>query len=423
MIKNLFISAAAFGLIINLYSDIAVYEQKKMAIESGRWVEHSRDVISAINATRVSVFESEIQKVPQESLSANFEKLSKLVDTIPTEKKKVDELAQLSPYELIKVDHNPALSLLNEILSAELALLDQRLLQDKSANASIANETFFTNGLDIVLIFLFIGFFIYERRNALKLQSSISRALLQVETSYQQLQMVLATKNDRLKTIVHDLKNPLGSIRGFAELIYDGTNKDSVAEMANIIQRVSNSTLELVGSILDEKNENSSVKKAVNVKKCLADSCMLLGPVAAEKRQVIKFEGDNSDLVVLGSEKTLQDVFFNLIGNALKFSPKDSKVLVSFSRSAKYFEIRIRDQGPGFTAADFSKLFKNSTRLSAKPTGNETSTGIGLYSAKKSLENFNALIEVANNLQVGACITIKFPSSLLAESTNTNLLF
>ena len=108
----------------------------------------------------------------------------------------------------------------------------------------------------------------------------------------------------------------------------------------------------------------------------------------------------------------IQDIFYNVIGNAIKFSPPGSAILIDGTDFADFFEIRIRDQGPGLTPEDFTKLFNLGGKLSARPTAGENSTGLGLYSVKQALEAMGGSIEVKNNDDVGACFTIRFSTEL-----------
>ena len=78
--------------------------------------------------------------------------------------------------------------------------------------------------------------------------------------------------------------------------------------------------------------------------------------------------------------------------------------------------MHILDEGPGFAAADFPKLFIAEAKLTAKPTGSETSTGFGLHSLKSAVDSFDGEVEVKNNADRGACVTIRFPLSMAVRS-------
>ena len=74
-----------------------------------------------------------------------------------------------------------------------------------------------------------------------------------------------------------------------------------------------------------------------------------------------------------------------------------------------FHTVKIKDQGPGFTKEDFSKMFMPGAKLSATPSAGEISTGIGLLSVKQTVEHFHGQIEITNNIDRGACVTIRLP--------------
>ena len=246
------------------------------------------------------------------------------------------------------------------------------------------------------------------------MQKALSSALGHVEAVNKSLQTTLLNKESVLKTTVHDLKNPLGSIRGFAEILAEeaGGNK-SVLEMTEVIQRISNNALALVGSLLKASTDEGETELIENVKivDVLEETCGFLEPVVKKKGQKINFKRDTHDFSFVGSRQQIQDVFYNIIGNASKFSPYESILTVDCDSRKEFFEVQVRDQGPGFAESDFSKMFLSGAKLSAKPSGGEDSTGIGLYSAKKTIEKFRGSITVENNIGYGACVKIRFPKS------------
>jgi signal transduction histidine kinase len=109
----------------------------------------------------------------------------------------------------------------------------------------------------------------------------------------------------------------------------------------------------------------------------------------------------------------IQSVLFNIIGNAVKYSPHGASITVTCGDSGTEAEICVRDEGPGFTAHDKARLFEPGARLSAKPTGGESSTGYGLYSARVSVEIHKGRIWLADeeSTERGACFKIRLPKA------------
>lgn len=412
MIKKLFICTVILGLIVNLFSDMAVFTQSKTAISTGEWVNHSYQVSQLIEQVRSALLESRLKKEPVHQLAEKIQILSSMNHDLPSQKLLANSLARFSVEELTTTQSNTALEILSKLEAAEDALMAVRLQEDEKSNASAMARVLYANIFDVFLLLLLGSFFFYERHHSLKLQKALAKTLVDVDANNQNLQFALAQKNAQLKTTIHDLKNPLGSIRGFAELISnEAGNRDSILEMAQVIQRVSNNSLALVGQLLSEDSEDKIIQEPVQVLACLEEACAFLGPIASEKNQKIKLSHQAKEFYLLGHKHQIQDVFLNIVGNALKFSPAGSAIFVESVDENGFHEIRVKDEGPGFAEEDFSKLFTQGSKLSAKPTGQEVSTGLGLYSAKQTIDRFGGTIHADKTVKRGACMKIRFPDN------------
>lgn len=402
--------AAIIGLIVNFNIDMAMFQQQKQSVSTGSWVNHGYENIKAIDKTRIALFESYSQRESVKHLEEKIHALNLLQWDFPSQKKHAAELAEVPPTALLNERFNWALQTLAKMSDAEEVALSERIKNDEKLNSQTLTEALYSNAFDILLILLFVTFFFYERKKALNLQRSLAKTLLDIEKSNHDLQAALAQKKMLFKSTVHDLKNPLGSIRGFAELISDEPdNKDSILKMARVIQKVSNNSLSLIGELLRDNENSEKIEEEFKALDCLRETCAFLAPIAAEKNQKIKLDIRSRDFMLLGRRHQIQDVYFNLIGNALKFSPWSAFIEVECVEDHDFYLIRISDQGPGFSADDFSKLFQPGVKLSAQPTGKESSTGFGLYSARQTLNEFGGHIEVANRQSGGACVCLRIP--------------
>jgi signal transduction histidine kinase len=104
----------------------------------------------------------------------------------------------------------------------------------------------------------------------------------------------------------------------------------------------------------------------------------------------------------------LEHVFENLATNAIKYGPKNSAVWVSFHVTPEFGHIRIRDEGPGFSPADMKRLFERYVKLSASPTGNEISTGLGLSIAKRLANQHGGRLELISQPRESAEFEVTF---------------
>jgi two-component system, sensor histidine kinase and response regulator len=131
----------------------------------------------------------------------------------------------------------------------------------------------------------------------------------------------------------------------------------------------------------------------------------------AARRKSIDIQTDvpAGEYTVLADASALDQVLDNLLSNALKFSPPGKRVFVSVRPLEHQVECVIRDEGPGFTADDKTHMFRRYGRLSARPTGGEPSTGLGLSIVRKLVQAMNGELSCESNPEQGTIFAIRLP--------------
>jgi signal transduction histidine kinase len=104
-------------------------------------------------------------------------------------------------------------------------------------------------------------------------------------------------------------------------------------------------------------------------------------------------------------------VLENLVSNAVKYSPPGKNIFVRLKKQPSVARMEVQDEGPGLSAEDQKKLFGKFARLSAKPTGGEHSTGLGLSIVKKMVEAMNGKVWCESELGRGATFIVEFPAT------------
>jgi signal transduction histidine kinase len=113
---------------------------------------------------------------------------------------------------------------------------------------------------------------------------------------------------------------------------------------------------------------------------------------------------------VEGDEEWLRQVLENLLGNAIKYSPPRRSIWLSVARTPAAVRLEVRDEGPGLTEEDKTKLFGRFQRLSAQPTGGESATGLGLYIVKQLVDLHRGRIWAeSDGPGKGACFMVELP--------------
>ena len=225
---------------------------------------------------------------------------------------------------------------------------------------------------------------------------------------------ITSEKNNLIGIVAHDLKSPLNQIRGFINILKMNTaNLDE--DTIQVIRMIESSTVRLsdmVSKILNVdaiESDNPSISlKQTNLSALLETVTQRFKVEAAQKKITIHTHFDE-DAWALADEDYADQVFQNLISNAIKFSPKGRNVFISLEDRGDQVICKVRDEGPGISSDDKKKLFGKYQRLSAKPTGGETSTGLGLSIVKRFVEYMNADIRCESEQESGACFIVSFP--------------
>jgi signal transduction histidine kinase len=197
-------------------------------------------------------------------------------------------------------------------------------------------------------------------------------------------------KTELLSLAAHDLKAPLQSIMGFAQLIQEADAiPQHIEKKATVIVNSAKNMERLIVDLLDtaamEQGKIMVKKTTIGLAELAKDVVAQYQPQAEKKKQTIQFHADETCEVETDADKT-QRILENLISNAVKYSPEGKTIWVSVAEANSSVQITVRDEGQGFTEADKEKLFQKFQRLSARPTGGENSTGLGLAIAKQLVE-------------------------------------
>lgn len=256
------------------------------------------------------------------------------------------------------------------------------------------------------------------RRKSLQDQEREYRRRL--EMTNVELRRLNLQKSHFLAVAAHDLKSPLTAVRILAEQLGTGEGQD-VASLQISGKRIQGSverilaTLEaLLDSVASDSGHlklnkrivdiGSIVLKALEENRIYAESkgITLLGPGA-----------DRPILTTQVDELRIGEAVDNLVNNAIKFSPRDREVRVELVRveadNCPRVAIRVTDQGPGLTEDDMGKAFRAYQRLSAQPTGNEVSTGLGLSIVKQMVEMHGGTVTVQSQPGQGATFQMELP--------------
>ena len=184
--------------------------------------------------------------------------------------------------------------------------------------------------------------------------------------------------------------------------------------MTNYLQRIEITAERMLKTITDLLNineiESGQVRlhlESVNINELAADAAQHYQIIA--QRKEIRFIPDfpDADAVVKADKERLWEVMENLLSNAIKFSPSQKHVWVRIRDNGTTVRFEVQDEGPGLSEKDKAKLFQKFARLSAKPTGGEHSTGLGLSIVKKMVEAMDGEVWCESEIGKGATFIIE----------------
>lgn len=228
------------------------------------------------------------------------------------------------------------------------------------------------------------------------------------------LELLNKEKNNFLSIAAHDLKNPITAIKGFSKIIEDENitlSKEEIIDFSKEIRVTSESMFQIVVDLLDinaiEEGKINLSFESFNIDEFIKSKLDNYKLRAAEKSISIHFKDTPDNFIVFADSNKVGQVFENLLSNALKFSPFNKNIWVKTekfitSEGSEFIEISVKDEGPGLSEDDKSKLFGKFAKLSARPTNEESSTGLGLSIVKQLAEAMGGTIRCESTYGQGA---------------------
>lgn len=222
-------------------------------------------------------------------------------------------------------------------------------------------------------------------------------------------------KSDFVSNVSHELRTPLTAIKGFIDNMLDGITGPLNEKQTRYLTRVKSNAdrlARLINDLLDLSRIEAGIKlKPANVSLITIATEVVesLKPVAAEKLIIIEIVSAESHLVAWADPDKLSQVLINLVGNAIKFTPREGRVTISLDKDAdEWVKIAVSDTGPGIPSKEGTKIFDKFYQIQAareKAVG----TGLGLSIAKALVELHGGKIWLESEAGQGSTFLFKLP--------------
>lgn len=262
------------------------------------------------------------------------------------------------------------------------------------------------------------------RANELEaINADLEKAKRILEEKLENIEELHRRKEELFAMYIHDVKNPASAIKSFVSLLetYDLSLQEQREIMSTILSaadRIIKLSTVISRSIFHESNSFEAEFKYGSLHSAI-NHCI--------KNNVAKAKLKGQDFLI-NIDHTIPEIWMdmdkiieaidNLIDNAIKYSPEGTHISINCYKDAVSVFLEVADQGPGLTSEDVKRAFQKGVRLSAKPTGDEVSTGLGLWVVKMIVETHGGHTWVKSEVGKGSRFGFKIPINKFMHTNN-----
>ncbi|SPE42799.1 putative Signal transduction histidine kinase [Candidatus Sulfopaludibacter sp. SbA3] len=235
-------------------------------------------------------------------------------------------------------------------------------------------------------------------------------AMLYDVTDIERLERI---RKDFVANVSHELRTPLAAVSGYAETLLEGAleEPDTGRRFVEIILAKARQLNNIVTDLLILSTLESGkppLPEPISLRESLENALRTVEPVA-RTRGIRLVCGPFDDLSVLGHEVRLEQVFVNLLDNAIKFNRPDGEVRVDVARATEHAMVHVRDTGLGIPSRDLPRIFERFYRVDKARSRATGGTGLGLAIVKHAVEQMGGSVSVESRLGQGSVFTVALP--------------
>ncbi|WP_406662039.1 ATP-binding protein [Methanolobus sp. ZRKC3] len=220
------------------------------------------------------------------------------------------------------------------------------------------------------------------------------------------------TKSEFLTNMSHELRTPLNSVIGFSQLLEDESfgdlNEKQVRYVSNI-QKSGRHLLNLINNILDiskiETGEMTLYPEHIRVSECFNEIVMLMEPMANKKYIDLISNVEPVDMGIYADRMMIKEILYNLLSNALKFTPVKGNVWINAKYVNEKLQISVSDTGIGIPRNELKTIFEPFKQVDSSISREYGGTGLGLALVKQYVEMHNGQIQVESEVGGGSTFT------------------
>jgi signal transduction histidine kinase len=218
-----------------------------------------------------------------------------------------------------------------------------------------------------------------------------------------------------MQFVTHEMRTPLTAIQGSSELMSRyAMTEEKRKQIAQLIHSESKRMGHMIEMFLNVERLSSGevdLKKENFPVRAVMAGCVERAAPLAERKQIRMIMDDLGDEVLTGDRELMEYAFYNLLTNAIKYSPSKTEVTVYGGREGERFEVSVRDQGIGMDQKEVRNIFQKFYRTRKAEQSGEVGTGIGLSIVEQIVLQHGGKIEVTSTPGKGSCFTLILPVS------------
>jgi two-component system, sensor histidine kinase and response regulator len=248
------------------------------------------------------------------------------------------------------------------------------------------------------------------------------RTHLALQRARDELKQLAEDRDELLGILTHDLKNHLGGMDMSAQLLRERTEALADPKLRLMAENISHSSSQML-AFLKEFLANTSADhgwklqtEPINLSEAAARVVQQHQGAARRKQLTLELVLPANGTLVQADAAALNQVMDNLLSNAIKFSAMGKQIrLTVCPPGVRFVECQVQDEGPGFTEKDKAGMFRRYGRLSARPTGGEPSTGLGLSIVKKLVLAMQGELACDSTPGNGATFAFRLPRATVSH--------
>ena len=249
-------------------------------------------------------------------------------------------------------------------------------------------------------------------------EDELKEALRKLEIANEELRRIDQMKDDFLSNVSHELKTPMISVMGYIGMILK-EKVGSLTEQQKKFLEISYKNLLKLGKNIDNLldlaelgiQKESWIFEPIDLVKVIEFSCSTVEPLAKEHQIHLEANLPPEPVKISGVEDKLNQLFDNLLTNAIKYNRQGGKICVSLDHDSEFVFTRITDTGVGISHQSLKEVFTRHFQEKTKPLGNAKGLGIGLSLVQEIVKLHQGEIQIESELGKGTTFTVRLPKN------------